>query len=328
LSFLVLRAAEIERLLPMAECIEVVAEALSALEEGTMSQPLRSVFVPPGGNGLMAWMPAHRSSMVPVFGMKILCVIPSNPSRGLDGHQGQVLLADGVTGELRALLDASPVTAIRTAAVSALATRLLARPDASTLAIIGTGVQALRHLESIPIVRPIERVRIAGRSPARALEFVAGLAGRFPFAIEASASAEAAVRDADIVVTATSSREPVLAREWLKRGAHVNAVGASQPTHRELETTIVADSLLFTDRRESLENEAADYRLALEEGRISTSHLRAELGELVAGKTDGRTSDEQLTLFRSLGLAVFDLAAAEHVVAKAHASGIGTVVDF
>jgi ornithine cyclodeaminase/alanine dehydrogenase-like protein (mu-crystallin family) len=277
---------------------------------------------------VMAWMPAHRSGPAAVYGMKVLCVIPGNPARGLDGHQGQVLLADGVTGQLRALLDAAPVTAVRTAAVSALATRLLARADASTLAIVGTGVQALRHLESIPLVRPIERVRIAGRTPERAAEFVEGLTGRFPFIVEARASAEAAVRGADVVVTATSSHEPVLAREWLERGAHVNAVGASQPTHRELETTVVADALLFTDRRESLENEAADYRLALAEGRIDPTHLRGELGELVVGKAVGRTSDDELTLFRSLGLAAFDVAAAEHVVAKATAAGVGTLVEF
>lgn len=328
MSFLVLRADEIERLLPMGECIEVVAAALVALDGGELSQPLRSVFAPPGANGLMAWMPAHRGGPAPLYGAKVLCVIPDNPSRGLDGHQGQMLLADGVTGRLRALLDASAVTAIRTAAVSALATRLLAREDARELAIVGTGVQALRHLESIPLVRPIERVRVAGRSPERARQFVAAVAGRVPFAIEASASAEAAVRGADVVVTATTSREPVLAREWLARGAHVNAVGASRPTSRELDTATVADALLVTDRRESLEHEAAEYRLGLEEGLVSRSHLHAELGELLTGKAEGRTSDEQLTLFRSLGLAVFDLAAAEHVVQKAQESGAGVAVDF
>jgi ornithine cyclodeaminase len=311
----------------MAECIEVVAAAVAALEEGTITQPLRSVYAPPSANGVMAWMPAHRSGDAPLYGLKVLCVIPGNPARGLDGHQGQVMLADGETGELRALLNASTVTAIRTAAVSGLATRLLSRPESSTLAIIGTGVQALGHLESIPLVRPIERVRIAGRTPERAAEFVAGLAGRYSLSVEASASAADAVRGADIVVTATSSREPVLERDWLEPGVHVNAVGASQPTHRELDPAIVADSLLFTDRRESLANEAADYRLALENGVITESHLRGELGQLVTGRVEGRTSDEQLTLFRSLGLAVFDVAAAEHVVAKAHASRAGTVVD-
>ena len=328
MSFLVLAEHEIAELLPMAECIEVVAAAVAALEHGEMTQPLRSVFVPPDANGLMAWMPAHHSGAAPVFGMKVLCLVPSNPSRGLDAHQGLVLVSDGTTGQLRALLDAAPITAVRTAAVSALATRLLARADASTLAIVGTGVQALGHLESIPLVRPIERVRIAGRTPERAQEFVAGLAGRFPFALEASPSVEAAVRDADVVVTATSSREPILDRAWLAPGTHVNAVGASQRTHRELDTTTVVDSVLFTDRRQSLENEAAEYHLALEEGLISSSHLRGELGELVTGKVQGRTSDAELTLFRSLGLAVFDVAAAEHVVAKAQAAGAGLTVEF
>ena len=328
MSFLVLKEHEIVQLLPMAECIEVVAGAFAALDSGEMTQPLRSVFVPPDANGLMAWMPAHHAGAAPVFGMKVLCLVPSNPSRGLDAHQGLVLVSDGETGQLRALLDASPITAIRTAAVSALATRLLARADSSTLAIVGTGVQALGHLESIPLVRPIERVRIAGRTPERAREFVATLAGRYPFAIEASPSAEAAVRDADIVVTATNTREPVLRREWLSPGTHVNGVGASQRTHQELDTQTVADSALFTDRRESLENEAAEYRLALEESLIAPSHLRGELGELVTGKIAGRTSDTELTLFRSLGLAAFDVAAAEHVVAKAHRDGAGLTVDF
>jgi ornithine cyclodeaminase/alanine dehydrogenase-like protein (mu-crystallin family) len=328
MSFVVLRADDVERLLPMDECIEAVAAALVVLQRGEMSQPLRSVFFPPHAGGGMAWMPAHRAGSDPVFGMKVLCVIPDNPSRGLDGHQGQVLICDGVTGQLRSLLDASAVTAIRTAAVSALATRLLAREQARCLAIVGTGTQAVRHLESIPLVRAIEHVRVAGRTPERARAFVAEISGRFPFPIEAAASAQDAVREADIVVTATTSREPVLAREWIASGAHVNAVGASQPPHRELDTTTVADALLFTDRRESLENEAAEYRLALQEGRIAATHLRAELGELLTGEKPGRASEHDLTLFRSLGLAVCDVAAAEHVTARALESGSGTVVDW
>lgn len=326
-SFIVLSASEVERLLPMDECIDVVAGALVALEQGEMTQPLRSIFVPPGGNGAMAWMPAHRGGAEPVYGMKVLCVIPGNPARGLDGHQGQVVLADGVTGQLRALLDASAVTAIRTAAVSALATRLLARADARELAIVGTGVQARTHLEAIPLVRPVERVRVAGRTPERARAFVAEAADGVPFALEASATVEEAVRDADIVVTATTSHEPVLARAWLKPGAHVNAIGASQPTSRELDAQTVVDALLVTDRRESLEHEAGEYRAALEAGVVTPGHLHAELGALLTGSAEGRTSDDQLTLFRSLGLAVFDVAAAEHVVAKARQQGVGQTVE-
>ena len=329
MSFLVLKRDEIEQLLPMAECIDAVTAALAALDAGEMSMPLRAVFTPPGGNGGMAWMPAHRSGAEPIFGLKALCVIPSNPSaRGLDAHQGQVILADGVTGQLRALLDASVVTAIRTAAVSAVATHLLARDDAGVIAVIGTGVQARRHLEAIPLVRPVSEARIAGRTPERAAQFVASFGGDFPFALVASGSAEDAVRGADVVVTATNSREPVLDRDWLGAGTHVNAIGASQAVRREIDTRTVADSVLFTDRRESLEHEAGEYRLALEEGRIGPDHLRGELGQLVAGTVKGRSSDDELTLFRSLGLAVFDLAAAEHVVTKALAAGVGTTVEF
>jgi ornithine cyclodeaminase/alanine dehydrogenase-like protein (mu-crystallin family) len=328
MSFRVLTAADIERLLPMSECIDVVAAAFVALEQGEMSMPLRSIWIPPDANGGMAWMPAHRSGPEPLYGLKVLCVIPDNPTRGLDGHQGQVMLADGLTGQLRALLDASTVTAIRTAAVSALATRLLAREDAHTLAIVGTGVQARTHLEAIPLVRPIERMRVAGRTPDRARAFVDELAGVVPFELEACQSVEEAVRGADVVVTATTSREPVLMRGWLEPGVHVNAVGASQPTSRELDTATVAGAALFTDRRESVENEAAEYRLALDEGLIEPTHVRAELGELLTGTATGRTSEDEITLFRSLGLAVFDVAAAAHVLAKAEAAGEGVTVDF
>jgi len=328
MSFRVLTAAEIERLLPMSECIELVAGVFVALERGEMTMPLRSIWIPPDANGGMAWMPAHRGGAEPLFGLKVLCVIPDNPTRGLDGHQGQVMLADGVTGQLRALLDASTVTAIRTAAVSALATRLLAREDARRLAIVGTGVQARTHLEAIPLVRPIEQVRVAGRTSERATAFVDELVDDVPFELQASESVEEAVRGADVVVTATTSREPVMARSWLDPGVHVNAVGASQPTSRELDTQTVADASLFTDRRESLENEAAEYRLALEEGLIEPAHVRAELGELLTERASGRTSADEITLFRSLGLAVFDVAAAAHVLAKAEASGAGVAVEF
>jgi len=328
MPFVTLGAQDIERLLPMGACIEVMARALADLERGELKQPLRSFFMPPDAKGGMAWMPAHRAGPRAVFGMKVLCVMPGNPARGLDSHQGQVLLADGETGQLRAVLDASAVTAIRTAAVSALATRLLARTNARVLAIVGTGVQARKHLESIPLVRPISHVRVAGRTPGHASTFAKEAAAHAAFPIEAAESVQAAVRDADIVVTATSSPTPVLAREWLAEGCHVNAIGASRPTHQELDVETIAGALLFTDRRESLEHEAGEYRLALEKGLIADSHVRGELGELLTGKRPGRTSDDQLTLFRSLGLAVEDLTAAEYVLERAKERGLGVTVDF
>jgi ornithine cyclodeaminase len=326
MSFVVLSARDVERLLPMRECIDVMARAFVDLERGVLSQPLRTLYVPPGVRGGTMWMPAYRSSPTPMFGTKLLFVLQDNPARGLDSHQGQVLLADGETGQLRALLDASAVTAIRTAAVSALATRLLAREDARVLAIVGTGVQARKHLESIPLVRPISRVLIVGRTVKDARRFVSEAESRAGFSLEAAESAETAVRSADIVVTVTSSQTPVIRREWLREGTHVNAVGASRPTHREIDIRTVADALLFTDALESLEAEAGDYLDALAEGAIEGPHVVAELGELLIGTQAGRTSDTQLTLFRSLGLAVEDLAAAEYVLANALETGAGITV--
>ena len=328
MAFLVLTRAEIEQLLPMSACIEVMAEALAAFQRGDLHQPLRMIYAPPDATGVLGWMPAHRSGQHATYGMKIISVIPDNPKRGLDSHQGTVMLMDGQTGELRALMNASAITAIRTAAVSAVATRLLARKNARTLALIGTGIQARRHLEALPLVRSIEHVRVAGRTPESASLFAQRAQPDFPFPIEAVENAEAAVRGADIVVTATSAQEPVLRRDWLAPGAHINAVGASVRTHREIDTATLAAATLVVDRRESVENEAGDYRLAREEGAILSSHIKAELGELLLGSGIGRTSHEELTLFRSLGLAVEDVSAAQYLLERASATGVGTTFAF
>jgi ornithine cyclodeaminase len=256
-----------------------------------------------------------------MFGTKLLFVLNDNPSRGLDSHQGQVILADGETGELRALLDASTVTAIRTAAVSALATRLLAREDARVLAIIGTGVQARKHLESIPLVRRLERVLVGGRSRDHAQRFVDDMAGTTPLKLIAADTTETAVRAADIVVTVTDSPTPVIAREWLRPGAHVNAIGASRPTAWEIDPRVYADAAAFCDRRESLQAEAGDYLQAAANGFVPGLDAVGELGELLAGRRVGRTSADQITLFRSLGLAIEDLAAGEFVATRAGRSG-------
>jgi ornithine cyclodeaminase len=328
MAFVTLTAADIERLLPMRTCIELMAEALVAWHRGEMSMPLRGRFAPPNAEGSMAWMPAYRSGEEPLFGLKLLCVMPGNPARGLDAIQGVVLLADGVTGKLRTVMDASTITAIRTAAVSAVATRALADEEACLLAIIGTGVQAARHLESLSLVRRVRRARVAGRDPARAQAFVSSVQSRFPFTIEAVESVEAAVRGADMIVTATTSAEPVLHGSWLSPGTHINAVGASRPTHRELDSATIATSSLFTDRRESLEGEALDYQVALEEGAIKPGHVKGELAEVILGKIKGRTSEQEITLFRSLGLAIEDLAAAAYLLKEAARQSAGTTIEF
>jgi ornithine cyclodeaminase/alanine dehydrogenase-like protein (mu-crystallin family) len=285
--------------------------------------PLRSMVPFDGAAGFMGLMPAWRGGEDPVFSLKSLCVMPGNPARGLDSHQGTVTLFDGAIGAPRAILDASSVTAIRTAAVSAVATRVLARGEARVLAILGAGVQGKAHLRALSPVREFADVRVYSPTEAHA-RAVAGDDGR----ARVTASAEDAVRGADVVVLATSSREPVVRRDWLAPGTHVNAVGASIPSARELDTATVAECALYCDSRESLRNEAGEYLRAVQEGAIGgEDHVRGELGEVLAGTAPARSGDDELTVFRSLGLAVEDLAAAESAVAVARRMGIGTEVE-
>jgi len=319
---LVLGRQEVAEALPMDECIEAMAEVLAAHARGEMHQPLRSVSMPEDSDGFMGLMPAHRGGERPLFSLKAVCIFPGNPARGLDAHQGTVTLFDGTTGRPTAILDASAITAIRTAAVSALATRLLAAEDTRELAVLGAGVQAAAHLEAMRAVRDFDRVRIYAPTREHA-ERVAG-----PADAEVAESAEDAVGGAHVVVTATNSREPVLRREWLAPGAHVNAVGASAPTSRELDTATLAACSLFADSRESVLNEAGEFGLAVSEGVIDgPEHIRAELGEVAAGMHPGRTAPDELTVFRSLGLAIEDMAAAERAVENARRRGAGVEVE-
>jgi ornithine cyclodeaminase len=325
-SAIVLGEEEVARYLPMADCVEAMASVLAALARGEAEMPLRSVLRAAGSAGFFGMMPAYRGGETPAYSLKAVCVFPGNPSRGLDSHQGVVVLFDGETGLPTALLNASAVTSIRTAAVTALATRLLARESAQTLAILGAGVQARAHVESLMLVRAFRSVRIFSPNAdhARAL---AESSAHHEASFEVAPDARSALEAADVVVTATSSRTPVLERDWLAAGAHVNAIGASVPSARELDTATVATSELFTDSRVSISNEAGEFRLAIEEGAIEgLDHVRAELGELLIGTHPGRSEAEAITLFRSLGLGVEDLAAAELAVANARRDGGGTEV--
>jgi len=314
----VLSERDVHRLLPMADCIAAMEEVLAALAREELYNPLRFLVRPPGETTLMGLMPAHRSGAEGVYSLKTVCIAPGNAARGLDSHQGFVALFDGETGATRALVNAGAITSIRTAAVSAVATRLLARPGARTLAILGAGIQARAHLEAMRAVLPFEQVRVWSRTPGRAAE----LDG-----VEEKPSAEEALRGADVVVTATSAREPIVRRAWLTEGAHVNAVGSSIPTTRELDTATMAEAALYVDRRESTVNEAGDYLFPLREGAIGPDSIRGEIGELLIGAVEGRSSDSELTVFKSLGLAVEDLAAAEQVLRRAEAEGAGAEVD-
>jgi len=303
-SLLVLSAEDIERLLTMDACIEAMAEALASLARDELYQPLRFVLKPPDAAGLMGFMPAHRGGEGSVWSLKEIVIAPGNPARGLDSHQGAVLLHDGETGELRALLNASPITEIRTAAVSAVATRALARPDARVVAILGAGVQARSHADAMRAVVDDAEIRTWTRGDGDTPENV--------------------LRGADVVCTCTSAREPILRRNWLSAGTHVNAVGSSLPTTRELDTETMVAASLFVDRRESTVNESGDLLLA----GLGEEHIRAELGEVLTGAQPGRADRDELTVFKSLGLAVEDLAAAELIVRKARERGIGSEVEF
>jgi ornithine cyclodeaminase len=328
-SVLILGEAEVTAHLEMGECIEAMERALGELARGESHMPLRTAMRGPGSSGLLGLMPAHRGGERPVYSLKAVCVFPENPRRGLDAHQGIVVLFDGHTGLPTAILNGSALTSIRTAAVSAVATSLLARPDAAVLAVIGSGVQAHAHVRALAAVRPWRAAAIhsPNREHAEALAAQAARVLGAGVAVECAASAREAVAGADVVVTATSSSTPVIERPWLAEGVHVNAIGASVPSARELDVATIAAAELFVDSRESAANEAGDYRLALEEGAIGAAHIRASLGEVAIGAHPGRSGPQALTVFRSLGLAVEDLAAAEVAVASARRAGAGIEVE-
>jgi ornithine cyclodeaminase/alanine dehydrogenase-like protein (mu-crystallin family) len=322
-SVLVLNQEEVERLLDLPGCMAAMEEALIGLTRGEFHLPLRPIVKPPGESHLLGLMPTYRGGARPLYALKTVAVVPDNAARGLDPHQGTVTLYDGVNGEVLAVMNATPITAIRTAAVSGIATRALAREDARELAIVGAGHQAHPHIAAMLEARPFDRIRIAARS----LESAERLAAEWPLATAVD-TAEEAVRGADVVCTVTSSAEPVVLGDWLEPGTHVNAVGACFPHTRELDGTAMARATLFTDRRESCEQEAGDYILALTEGAIGEGHINAELGEVLAGSAPGRTSDDEITVFESLGLAVEDLASAEYLERRAYETGTGTTVEF
>lgn len=318
--------AEVPGLLPMPECMTAMADVLGSLARGEAILPLRQVFRFPDGRGAFAAMPAMLTE-TGALGLKAITVVPGNHGTGLDSHQGAVLLFEAARGELLAILDASSITALRTAAVSGVATRTLAREDAGDLAILGSGVQALTHLEAMAVARPLRRVRAWSRDPGNVAAFVRHARERLEIAVEGVASAQAAVAGADIICTVTAAREPVLKAEWVTPGAHVNAVGASLRSDRELDSDLVARSRFFVDRRESAQNESGDFLIPRGEGRFGDDHIRGELGEVLLGTRPGRTSDAEVTVFKSLGLAVEDVAAAQALFESARRLNRGTWFD-
>ncbi|HVT16977.1 MAG TPA: ornithine cyclodeaminase family protein [Thermoanaerobaculia bacterium] len=322
---------EVEELLPMGECIEVMAAIFGALARGETLQPLRSVVRLESCPGFLGLMPGQIGvqsvACDQIAGIKVLSIFPGNRAVGRESHQGAVLLFETASGCPLAYLDASAVTAIRTAAVSGLATRLLAGEEAGDLAILGAGTQARTHLEALAAVRPLRRVRVWSRKPESARAFAAAESARHGLPVEPAASVRQAVEGADLICTTTAAAEPILAGEWIAAGAHVNAVGACFAAARELDTAAVVRARLFVDSRESAVNESGDFLIPRREGAIGDTHIQGELGELVLGRVVGRRSPDEVTLFKSLGLAVEDLAASHHVYRKALARGSGIVLE-
>jgi ornithine cyclodeaminase len=325
---LILNHADVERLLTMEECIPLMESALILLARGEVVQPLRSVVRRPDNRGFLGLMPAFGGGDLNAFGLKAVAIFPENPARGLDSHLGAVLLFSGETGEVLAVINAAAVTAIRTAAVSAVATRLLARPESQRLVIFGTGVQARTHLAAMAAVLPLEHAAVISRDPERGRAFVEAARKRHSFEIELASDADQAVAGADVVVTVTSSRTPVLKRSPIQNGTHINLVGSSVASAREADSETIAAGSLFVDRRESTVNEAGDYLVPLSEGRIGPGHIRAEIGEILTGQVAGRQTPSEITIFKSLGLAIEDLAAASFLYRKGTGGKAGTEVAF
>ena len=326
-DLLLLNQDDVEALLPMSECMDAVAEALQALIRGEATLPLRSIHWSPDRRGALGLMPAFTDAP-DLLGVKVISYFPANLGSDLDSHQGMVLLFEAGRGRPIAIVDASSITAIRTAAASGVATRALARAEAGDLAILGSGTQARSHLEAMRAARPLRRVRIWSRDAEHARAFARREEARLGLPIEPMPTPRLAVSGADLICTTTSSSEPVLCGEWLSAGAHINAVGACFPTARELDGPAVARARLFVDRRESALNEAGDFLLARQERWVTDAHILGELGDVLLGRLAGRVAPGDITLFKSLGIAVEDLAAAHLVMSRARAQGRGTRVPW
>ncbi len=307
---IVATAEDVRRVLPMAKAIALVAEAMVAVSAGAANLPLRTAMDINGVNKL-GIMPGVLGD---IYGVKLISLFPGNPAKGLSSHIGAMVLFDAGTGAPRAMVDADALTAIRTAAASAVATQALAREGAQTLAIIGTGEQAHSHIAALCEVRALRSVRIAGRSPEKAKRFVAQMQSHFPaLRFAACDTAQEAVRGADIICTVTSSATPVLEGAWVANGSHINAVGASIPTMQEIDEAVLLQARLFTDYRPSALAQAREIITAIQSGAMQEADISGEIGEVLAGKVTGRQSENDITLYRSLGIAAQDLICADYV---------------
>lgn len=323
----ILSNADIAALLPMTEAIDVVDGVMRVVSAGGAQLPLRHA-VPVGGRNMMGVMSGALETPQ-CYGVKLVSLFPDNPARGLSGHRGAVVLFEAETGGAVAMMDAGLLTAIRTAAASAVATRALARTDASRLTLIGTGEQAEHHLEAMLAVRPVRALHVVGRRSEKAADFTRHAAGRYPeLAVTHGTDARDGLRGADIVCTVTNAATPVVMGDWLEDGQHLNVVGASIPSKREIDDKAVLRAQVYTDYRPSFFAQAGEIVEMIAAGVIDETHLKAEIGEVLSSEAPGRQLPDAITLYRSLGVTAQDLAVAQHVLDRAVAEGRGQDVQF
>ena len=329
MRILVISHDEVKQLLRMNDCVELMSRTLATLARDQAINPLRQGMWLPEKVGVLGMMPAALLADPQLVGIKVITVFPGNHGTDYDCHQGAVMIFDTTHGRPLAIVDASAITEIRTAAVSAVATQALARPDAHVLTILGSGVQARSHLLALAESMDIRDVRVWSRNRDRAQKLVDTVGPQLSSrpTMTVAQTVQAAVEGSEIICTTTASADPVLLGEWLENGQHINAVGASVAFARELDTGAVVRSKLYVDRRESAENEAGEFLSAKRDGALDETHIRGDLGQVLIGELPGRESADEITLFKSLGLAVEDLASAHHVFVKAQEQGIGSSVE-
>ncbi len=309
-------AAQVEALLDYPGCIDAVRRAMIALSSGERPQPLRQIFTV-GKDEMFGTMPGELAALS-TFGAKLVSVFGDPDRPGRTRHQGVVVAYDGETGAVSCIADAEPVTMIRTGCASAVATDALARVDAEVLAIFGTGVQAESHLRALPLVRRFREILLWGRSPEKTRDFAERMSGELGVSVTAVSDGREAAEGADVICTVTSSAEPVLLGEWLRPGTHINLVGSSMLGPVEVDTALVARARYFADYRPGVLAQSAEFAVARDAGIIDDTHLVGEIGEVLAGKVPGREDDAQITIYKSLGHVVQDLAAAAYIVRRSH----------
>ncbi len=324
-SVLLVSEREVRSLISMAEGISLMDGVLRSMARGDATMPQRQIMAVPNRNAHLYLMPAELGS-ISRMGAKVISVTPANRAMALKSHPGGVLLFETTYGQLVAILDATAITAMRTAAVSAVATRALAREDATTLAILGSGVQAEEHLDAMLLCRQISRVKVWTRTAKNADAFASKQSRRHELNIEVMPTAHEAAQNADIICTTTAAKDPVLFGEWLAPGTHINAVGASLPTNRELSSSAIARGSVFVDQRQAALAEAGDFLLARQEGVVEDRDIEGEIGEVLLSRVSGRRDNAQITIFKSVGLGVEDVALANCLFERARKVGVGTKI--